>query len=426
MSSYFCTRKHGKIYVTTKKEKELPVEEIYKKELPVEYVNNPSQSSLTLDDKYFRLTPEGTIATNCSLDSLTSGDKYFRLTPEGTIATNCSLTSKDSTCLDTLTSNDKYFRLTPEGTIATNCSFKKESSPCFGQSNYSNSSTSFTSGINLFNSTKGVAMFGSTGKSLPFPYSLQVCSGLSNTTGVSTMLRTEKRGFFPEGVGVADSWYSTATGYGEWFETDLTEKELIGYFVTIKEGKVNIAKDAEETIGVVVPRLAVVGNSAEMYWHKASLKDEFSSYVTVKGYPDLDQLLIPLGIEFNPLDDLDAITASAVKQATEKYPFTEEQKAFLDVKEDGLNKFISVLEQKIRKYFPRDVILPNPDYVQQTYIPRSKRKEWVRVCLKGRVNVRYENCKLGEKCTVKNGIAVPSPQGYFILNQTEKVLTILV
>nr|WIL03279.1 collagen triple helix repeat protein [Cedratvirus borely] len=359
----------------------------------------------------------------------------------------------------------KYLSLSPEGVLSTNSTLLKSEEPfaihgnfsagyenktsapatsAFGYSNissgfasnalgsFNNSSahSSLASGFALNNFMRGSTLLGTSGKSLPFPYSLQLCGGIGTEGGVGAVLKTDKRGRFPEGVGIADSWFSSATGYGEWFEKAEGVDIPLGMFVTLEKGKIVPAKQGK-AIGVTVPRLAMVGNSAELYWHSSAKKDEFDSYNTVFAYPDLEQLFLELGLVIDVFEPLSQISSSARFQAKENYPnlSKEEKEAhakILSLDDVGEYAYLDALDKKIRSSLRKEVTVPSSEFdARKKYVPRSKRPEWVRVCLKGRVRVRSEGCTEGDKCDVKDGIAVPGEKYFVLENVNDSVSVIL-
>ncbi|SPN79124.1 Collagen triple helix repeat protein [Brazilian cedratvirus IHUMI] len=366
-------------------------------------------------------------------EKLEGGDVYLLLSPEGVLSTNATTLKSEEPFSIHRNLSAGYENKTTEP-AATAFGYSNISSgfasSSLGSYNVSSAHSALTSGFALNNFMRGSALFGTSGKSLPFPYSVQLCGGIGTEGGVSAVLKTDKRGRFPEGVGIADSWFSSATGYGEWFEKAEDTNVPLGVFVTLKGGKVVPCKEGK-AIGVTVSRLAVVGNSAELYWHSSAKKDEFDSYNTIFAYPDLEQLFLELGLNVDVFEPLPQILAAARFQAKENYPnLTPEEKEahgkILALQDVGEYAYLEALEKKVRSSLRKEVTVPSSEFdARKKYVPRSKRAEWIRVCLKGRVRVRSQGCVEGEKCMVQDGIAVPGEKYFVLENVTDSVSTIL-
>lgn len=64
--------------------------------------------------------------------------------------------------------------------------------------------------------------------------------------------------------------------------------------------------------------------------------------------------------------------------------------------------------------------------LDQTYIPRSRRKEWSPVGLLGKIHVRDDGmCVVGGKCDCLNGIAIPGSGWYVLSRITPNIIKVL-
>lgn len=81
--------------------------------------------------------------------------------------------------------------------------------------------------------------------------------------------------------------------YFEWEDGNINNEDRRGYFVTIVDNKIKIAKEEDYILGVVSSCPAVVGNS-DLYWRKKYLTDEYGAPIKNE---DGSFILNP---EFNP------------------------------------------------------------------------------------------------------------------------------
>ena len=117
----------------------------------------------------------------------------------------------------------------------------------------------------------------------------------------------------------------------------------------------------------------VVGDSAEMGWHKQCLTDEYGSKVTNR-----KEYLIWNNEETDPQphNNSDAGVADQRREITENFP---------NDLDDEVPSW--AIENNIRGYSYEQVI--NPDYdLNRQYIPRSERPEWDTVGLMGKLVIR--------------------------------------
>lgn len=152
--------------------------------------------------------------------------------------------------------------------------------------------------------------------------------------------------------------------YFEWLDGNVEDADRRGMFVTIKEGKIALAKTGDEIIGIVSSNPSVVGDSYEDDWSKKYLTNVWGDIIEEKCKIDVYD------------------------------PFEPTKKEF------GYRPMI------------------NPEFDPgKIYIPRSQRKEWDIVGLVGKLIVRHDGtAEAGKKLSTNDeGIGTISADGYFVL-----------
>ena len=182
-----------------------------------------------------------------------------------------------------------------------------------------------------------------------------------------------------DGTTYADKgYYSTGADYAEYFEwldANPFNEDRRGLFVTmsnIENGKIELAQNSDNIVGIVSANPSMVGNDAEMHWSKKYLTDVFGSYI------------------------MEEVT----------HPATVDQNGKL-----------------IPEYTTHEPKL-NPEYNPDLeYIPRSQRKEWAVIGLLGQLVVCDDgSCWPGGYCKCgANGVATVSAEpGWRVLARLDE------
>jgi hypothetical protein len=86
-----------------------------------------------------------------------------------------------------------------------------------------------------------------------------------------------------DGQAYADgSWNGGGADYAEYFEWEdgnPSDEDRRGYVVSLVNEKIKIAEEGDIIIGVISGNPAIVGDHANMKWHKKYLRDDFGSYI---------------------------------------------------------------------------------------------------------------------------------------------------
>jgi len=143
-----------------------------------------------------------------------------------------------------------------------------------------------TVGTGLYNNMQGVILVGRNGEartSPSFNYSFQLAGGCEGSRpGVGLVLHTASHGHVPVQNGIATgNWQSSCTGYSEYFEwhdCNPNNEDRVGLFVSLNKDKIILATSTRDVVGVVTWSAAFVGNSHELAWHQANLKDDYGRY----------------------------------------------------------------------------------------------------------------------------------------------------
>lgn len=234
---------------------------------------------------------------------------------------------------------------------------------------------------------------GSTVSSGLFDFSI----GTHNNYGVST---ENSNGRFMIGNGVSDSYRTNAfrvenhssqvyigTGgqynssgadyaeYFEWKDGNLNNEDRVGFFVTLDEDKIKIAKKDDYILGVVSASPSIIGNSFE---------DWQGRYMT---------------------DDFNRILTEEIEVTNFNFKTNKEE-----------TKTVTARKQ-------------NPAYdSDENYICRGDRKEWASIGMLGVLPVRDDgSCKVNRYATVNDtGIATASIDGYRVIKRiSENVIQII-
>ena len=185
--------------------------------------------------------------------------------------------------------------------------------------------------------------------------------------------RADGNGLFDGGADIGNADYAE---YFEWEDGNPDNEDRRGMPVVLVEDKIRIAlteDDPNDIIGVISAAPGVVGDSAEMGWHKQYLTDEYGSKVTNRR-----EYLIWNNEETDPQphNNSDAGVADQRREITENFP---------NDLDDEVPSW--AIENNIRGYSYEQVL--NPDYdPNRQYIPRSERPEWDTVGLMGKLIIR--------------------------------------
>lgn len=183
----------------------------------------------------------------------------------------------------------------------------------------------------------------------------------TSKSGISNAFR-----FDYDGNAYGTQWNTSGADYAEFFEwqdENPDAEDRVGYFVTIVDDKIKIAKKNDYILGVVSGAPGVLGNADEDYMYRYET-DEFGRFI-MEDYEDIVE------------------------------------NEYLLEKEDGT--FEKIKKKETIKHQRRK---ERADYdPEQEYIPRKDRKEWDMVGLLGVLPVRDDGT-----CVV-NGMCVPSDKG---------------
>ncbi len=217
------------------------------------------------------------------------------------------------------------------------------------------------------NSLAGAHIMGQYGAA-DSAYSWHLANGTSTTLGLAARID----GSLAQGI-ATNGWVAGPADYAEMFETADGKLIDVGYFVTFdKEGDKIRKANAEDPfiLGITSATPAVLGGAAELEWQDKWMKDEWGRWI-------FREVTVP------------AITS-----------------------EEGVG--IVPERKEMQK-------LVNPEYDStKSYIPRSKRPEWVAVGLLGKLLVRDDGtCRPGGYGRPNAvGIATDSQRGYRVLKRT--------
>lgn len=166
--------------------------------------------------------------------------------------------------------------------------------------------------------------------------------------------------------------------YFEWKDSNPNNEDRRGYFVTLDEDQIKIAKTNDYILGVVSALPAIIGN-ADNDWSNKYLKDEFGSFI------------------YEEKIFIKKIKERVYDKETEDFILQEKQIEKTEV----VNKI-------------------NPDYdPNQEYIFRENRPEWDAIGMMGVLVVRDDGtCQVNGYCSVTDeGIATASEIGYRVIKR---------
>ena len=184
--------------------------------------------------------------------------------------------------------------------------------------------------------------------------------------------------------GTVYSKYTTMTTgadyaeYFEWADNNPNNEDRRGYFVTLNEDKIQLAKPEDYILGIISGLPSIIGNADED-WRGRYITDEFGDFVSET-------------FEYEE-DYVESV-------------FDEETQSIIS---ETKTRVVTGTRYK-----------ENPDYdPSQTYIPRADRPEWAAVGMLGVLSVRDDGtCQVNGYCTVADGgIATASETGYRVIKR---------
>jgi len=108
--------------------------------------------------------------------------------------------------------------------------------------------------------------------------------------GIGIILRIATANNNPtNGQGIADYWSAGGADYAEYFEWadgNPANEDRRGLFVTLNKDKIEIAPNTSDVIGVISGNPSVTGDSADLSWHKTTVRDEYGTPVTRDSYAE--------------------------------------------------------------------------------------------------------------------------------------------
>lgn len=215
------------------------------------------------------------------------------------------------------------------------------------------------------NLLEGVHVMGKFGAANELPYSWYLANGQdASTPGIAAKILSDGN------VKIDGTVSTPSADYAEMFETVDGRPLDFGYFVTLEEDKVRIARKDDFILGITSAKPGILADSGELRWKHKYLTTEWGQIL----YEDI--VVLPV------LDNAGNVI---------------------------------VPERKER----RPVLNPSWD-AAQNYLPRSTRPEWVAIGLLGKLLVRDNGlCKSNGYCMPNDqGIAVPADNGYRVLKRT--------
>ena len=269
--------------------------------------------------------------------------------------------------------------------------------------------------------------------------SFQVGGGLNNSVvaasandGISVILGTTAFGNSPVGGGIADFWNTSGADYAEYFEWDdsnTSNEDRCGYFVQLKNDKIEYAENDEDILGVVVAdslgTSSIIGDSSELSWSKVNLKDELGRTLSELNFSQplrdlLETSKVFMSEEINNV--LENSDNDSIKEDLKNCEIVFKTQD--DVQVGDIDK----LHEDIDETNPIRVTIQNPDFDPSIpYIPRSHRKEWTPIGLLGKVYVKDDgSCQVNQKCSVENGIATLGSKYHVLSRENDFVVRILI
>jgi len=175
------------------------------------------------------------------------------------------------------------------------------------------------------------------------------------------------------------SWQTSGADYAEYFEWidgNSNSEERVGYFVEIKDGKIQKATTTE-TIGIVSTTSAFIGDSSQDYWSEIYLKDEWGKSI-------LEKYEV---YEFDNTGEKNKLNEDKIKVY-----FSNDNKSYTHLPSIDLPQGkLTVDYEKQNGTFIETIedFRINPQYdPKMIYTPRKDRKEWDVVGLIGKLRIR--------------------------------------
>ena len=216
---------------------------------------------------------------------------------------------------------------------------------------------------------------------------------IGNGTGI-TSRSNAFRVTYAGDVLTTKAYTSSGADYAElikpWFDDNEENEDRVGYFVTIKDGKLYKANEGDYIVGITSGNPSVIGNGDEDYYWRYD-RDKFNRILM----EDVPEIVQKVDENNNPMYD------------ENHEPIYEETGNIIPNARMKLN--------------------PNYDSSKQNdYIPRSERKEWDYVGMLGVLPVRDDGtCIPGSFCKCKeNGIATAATgeekYSYFVIERIDE------
>ena len=288
--------------------------------------------------------------------------------------------------------------------ISTISSGVTSNSLCIGQDNSMASGMNHGSciGIGLRNDTTGIALFGSNGTSLNrYSNAIQLAGGITaRSQGVNLSIYTQSVGTVPTQGGAANFWTTGGADYSEyleWEDGNPQSEDRIGYFVVLGQDKISIATEPSiDVIGITSGAPGILGNSYDMNWKGANLKDAFSRDITTE-VTDYDGIISFLQQRLTP-DRQEPGEADVTRSQLSDVESVPRDENFIG----AVSNIVPYYAQEIASYPKILANTPNPEYdPSRVYIPRSERPEWIPVCMMGQIVVRQDGtCVAGDRCSI--------------------------
>lgn len=293
---------------------------------------------------------------------------------------------------------------------------------------------SFAHGLGLTAKSRGVFIIGQYGDSIgvitgatgiatgagPYTinpeYSFQIAGGIDGSGGVSVVIGTRAFGENPVGGGISSFWQVKGSDYAEYFEWEdgnPDNEDRVGYFVELFTDTIKKAEDSSKVLGITSDISGVIGDSAELAWSGCYKTDKLmrphvfhSHKIPIKEFLK--------GLKSFPSEDLSKI------QSFEDTPDIL-SKILIDIPSTA--KYAD----KLRSLIPLPCVVPSADYdSSRPYIPRSRRKEWIKVGLVGKIPVRDDgSCIVGQRCDCLNGIATKGTKWHVMKRLSEDTILVL-
>jgi hypothetical protein len=206
----------------------------------------------------------------------------------------------------------------------------------------------------------------------------------------------------PSSIGIvtASQFIPNYADYGEYFEWEdgnVNSEDRRGLFVTLLNGKITLAKEGDFLLGIVTETSGVIGNSQELHWQGAIMKDKFDQPIKVYDeIYDLKTFLTKLGILITGLSN-------------------DELFNILNSNTTAYNEFYD--PNRVKPL----ILQTNPNYDgSKPYVPRSKRKEWACIGLLGCLAIIEEvpgSCQTGSLIGCNNSSKAIIGTNYRVLSR---------